>query len=168
VHVKRLLFLATGLIAIGSSVSAVYAQGTTTVVMTNFAFTPSDVRVSGRSTWTLENPSGAPHNVHIEGNGMSMDVKPDGPVAAGTNYTGTVSLPPGNYTIWCPVGMHRANGMQGTLTIAAAGSAAQVPGALPRTGDAGSTIPHAAAGLVGGALLVGVGLWSRKRAHQKP
>ena len=164
---KRLLFFATGLIAIGSSVGAVYAQSTTTVVMTNFAFTPSDVTVSSRSTWTLENPSGSPHNVHIEGNGISMDVKPDGPVVAGTNFTAAVSLPPGDYIIWCPVGMHRANGMQGTLTVAAAGGAAQVPGALPRTGDGESTVPLAAAGVVGGALLLGAGLWSRRRANQR-
>jgi LPXTG-motif cell wall-anchored protein len=165
--VKRLLFLATGLVAIGSSVGAAYAQATTTVVMTNFAFTPSTVTVSGRSTWTLENPSGAPHNVHIEGNGVSMDVKPDGPVVAGANFTATVTLPAGSYTIWCPVGMHRANGMEGTLTVAAAGGAAQVPRALPRTGEAESTAPLAAAGLLAGAVLIGLGLFGRRSARRR-
>jgi plastocyanin len=168
--VKRLLFLATGLLAIGTSFGTAYAQSTTTVVMTNFAFTPSNVTLSaGRSTWTLQNPSMAPHNVHIEGNGVSMDVKPDGPVTAGTDFTGTATLAPGTYVIWCPVGMHRQNGMEGTLVVAgtAAGGAAQVPGALPRTGDAGPTIPQAVMGFVAGAALIVMGLYARRRASQK-
>jgi plastocyanin len=63
-----------------------------------------------------------PHNVHIEGNGVSMDVKPDGPVAAGQTFTGTVNLQPGRYDVWCPVGNHRDQGMVGTLTVAGAGA----------------------------------------------
>jgi plastocyanin len=162
---KRLVLVAAGLIAIGSTFGVAYAQSTTTVVLTNFMFTPSSVNVSaGRSTWTLQNPSAAPHNLHIEGNGVSMDVKPDGPVAAGQNFTGAVTLAPGTYTIWCPVGMHRANGMEGTLTVAAAGAgaAAQVPGALPRTGDVGT--PLTGAGLALGGLLITLGFLARRRS----
>jgi LPXTG-motif cell wall-anchored protein len=159
------MLLAAMVLAFGATASAVQAQSTTTVVMTNFAFTPSSVTVSGgRSTWTLQNPSQAPHNVHIEGNGVSMDVKPDGPVTAGTNFTGAVTLAPGTYTIWCPVGQHRQAGMEGTLVVAAAGAAAQVPGALPRTGDADSASIFAAVGLLAGAVLVFGGLALRRRA----
>jgi LPXTG-motif cell wall-anchored protein len=57
--------------------------------------------------------------------------------------------------------------MEGTLRVAAAGGAAQVPGALPRTGDAEPTVPLAVSGLLGGALLIGIGLWSRRAATRK-
>ncbi|MDQ3810658.1 MAG: plastocyanin/azurin family copper-binding protein, partial [Chloroflexota bacterium] len=126
---------AAGLLAIGYGAAAVYAQSLTTVVLTEFALNPNNITVSaGSSRWTLQNAGTFPHNVHIEGNGIALDVKPDGPVPAGQTFTGTVNLAPGTYDVWCPVGQHRERGMVGVLTVAgaAAGAAAQVPGALPR------------------------------------
>ncbi|HEY3057999.1 MAG TPA: plastocyanin/azurin family copper-binding protein [Chloroflexota bacterium] len=163
-----LVLLATGLLTIGASaVGVAYAQTAATVVMTEFQFNPANMVVSaGASRWTLQNGGQFPHNVHIEGNGVSMDVKTDGPVASGQNFTGTVNLQPGRYDVWCPVGMHRQNGMVGVLTVAgaAAGGAAQVPGALPRTGDADSILPFGAAGLLVGLSLLGAGVLIRRRA----
>ncbi len=159
-----LVLLAAGLLAIVPTFGVVYAQATTTVTMQEFSFTPSALTAGGTSRWTLTNAGQFPHNVHIEGNGVSMDVKPDGPVAGGENFSGTVNLQPGRYDIWCPVGNHRERGMVGTLTVAgaAAGGAAQVPGALPRTGDADSTLPLAAAGSIIALALIGTGLFLRR------
>jgi plastocyanin len=159
--------VAAGLLTIGGGAAAVYAQSAATVVMTEFAFNPDRMVVSaGRDTFTLQNAGQFPHNVHIEGNGIAVDVKPDGPIAGGESFTGAVTLAPGTYDVWCPVGNHRERGMVGTLTVAgvAAGGAAQLPRALPRTGDADPGLPIAEAGLLGGLLLVGAGWLVRRRA----
>jgi plastocyanin len=161
-----LALVAVGLLTIGGGAAAVYAQSTSTVVMAEFTFNPDRMVVSaGRDTFTLRNAGQFPHNVHIEGNGVALDVKPDGPVAGGQTFTGAVTLSPGTYDVWCPVGNHREQGMVGTLTVAgtAAGGAAQVPTALPRTGDADAGLPLGQAGLLGGLLLVGLGWFVRRR-----
>jgi LPXTG-motif cell wall-anchored protein len=162
-----LLLAAAGVLTIGSGAAAVYAQSTATVVMQEFSFTPSRIVVSaGRDTFALQNTGQFPHNVHIEGNGVSLDVKPDGPVAGGESFSGAVILPAGTYDIWCPVGSHRDRGMVGTLTVAgtASGGAAQTPRALPRTGGADTDLPLAQAGILGGLLLLGAGWLARRRA----
>jgi plastocyanin len=162
-----LLLAAAGVLTIGSGAAAVYAQSTATVVMQEFSFNPGRMVVSaGRDTFTLENSGRFPHNVHIEGNGVSLDLKPDGPVPGGESFSGAVNLPAGTYDIWCPVSNHREQGMTGTLTVAgtAAGGAAQVPTALPRTGDADPGLPVGQAGMVGGLLLLGAGWFVRRRA----
>jgi LPXTG-motif cell wall-anchored protein len=162
------ILVAAGLLTIGGGAAAVYAQSTTTVVMDEFSFTPDRMVVAaGRDTFALQNSGRFPHNVHIEGNGVSVDVKPDGPVAGGDSFSGAVTLAPGAYDVWCPVGNHREQGMIGTLTVAgaAAGGAAQVPAALPRTGDADASQTVAQAGIVGGLLLVGAGWIVRRRAR---
>jgi len=160
-----LMLVAAGLLTITGGAAAVYAQSTTTVVMAEFTFTPDQMVVpAGRDTFVLQNTGQFPHNVHIEGNGVSVDVSPD-PIAGGSSFTGAVTLAPGTYDVWCPVSNHRDRGMVGTLTVAgvAAGGAAQVPRALPRTGDADASLLIAQIGIVGGLLLVGGGLYVRRR-----
>jgi plastocyanin len=160
-----LLVVAVGLLTIGGGAKAVYAQSTTTVVMDEFTLTPDHMVVpAGRDTFALQNTGRFPHNVHIEGNGISADVKPDGPVAGGESFSGAVTLAPGAYDVWCPVGNHREQGMIGTLTVSgqAAGGAAQVPLALPRTGDADASALVTQASVAGGLLLV-VGGWIVRR-----
>jgi LPXTG-motif cell wall-anchored protein len=178
-----ILLVAAGLLVIGGGAAAVYAQTTSTVGMREFEFDPANLTVSpGRVTFTLNNEGQFPHNLHIEGNGMSLDVKPDGPVAGGDSFTGAVTLPAGTYDTWCPVGNHRERGMVGELTVAGAGGAAapaapaapaarpaagapaQVPSALPRTGDASNGLPLASAGVAVGLVLVAGGLFLRRRA----
>ena len=58
--------------------------------------------------------------------------------------------------------------MVGTLTVAgtAGAGAAQVPTALPRTGDADAGWPIGQAGILGGLLLAVGGLWMRRRARR--
>jgi plastocyanin len=168
-NVRRLglVLLAAGVLSIGLGASALYAQSVTTVVLREFSFAPDRMVVSaGQSSWTLQNAGQFPHNVHVEGNGVAMDVKTDGPVAGGGSFTGSVNLAPGTYQVWCPVGNHREQGMVGMLTVAgaAAGGAAQVPGALPRTGDAESALPLGALAVVGGLALVSLGWYARRRS----
>ena len=72
---------------------------------------------------------------------------------------GAPMLQPGSYQVWCPVDGHRDRGMVGTLTVAAAaaGGAAQVPSALPRTGEADAGLPLGPIGIAAGLLLIGLG-----------
>jgi plastocyanin len=164
-----LLMVAAGLLVIGAGAAAVYAQASSTVVMREFEFVPAALRASpGRVTFTLQNTGMFPHNLHIEGNGVSVDVKPDSPVAGGESFTGAVTLPAGTYETWCPVDAHRDRGMVGTLTVAAAGggggAAVQVPAALPRTGEAETGLPIAPASVATGLLLITGGVFLRRRA----
>ena len=161
-----LVVLATAVLTIGLGAGVAYAQATTTVVMREFSVTPSAMNAGGTTRGTLQNAGQFPHNVHIEGNGVSMDVKPDGPVPGGQSFSGTVNLAPGRYDVWCPVGNHREQGMVGTLTVAGAagGVGAQVPSALPRTGDADAIMPIGVVALLAGLGLLGGGWLLRRRA----
>jgi plastocyanin len=77
-------------------------------------FTKTELTASaGKITVKFDNPASIPHGVTIEGNGV--DAASD--VVTGSNTSLTVDLKPGKYTFYCPVGDHRAEGMQGTLTV---------------------------------------------------
>jgi plastocyanin len=72
---------------------------------------PTDLSASaGSVTIDLVNESDVPHAVEIEGKGESETV-------TGANTELTVDLEAGEYTFYCPVGNHRAEGMEGTLTV---------------------------------------------------
>lgn len=62
----------------------------------------------------MANPSDVPHAVVIEG---GQDDKPGDTVGKDGTSTASAKLEPGKYTYYCPVGGHRAAGMEGTLTV---------------------------------------------------
>ena len=67
---------------------------------------------AGEVTIDYTNDSGLPHNVTLEDvDGGATDTIESG----STNVT--VSLEAGEYTFFCSVGDHRANGMEGTLVV---------------------------------------------------
>jgi plastocyanin len=67
---------------------------------------------AGEVTIEYTNDSGLPHNVTLEDvDGGATDTIESG----STNVT--VSLEAGEYTFFCSVGDHRANGMEGTLVV---------------------------------------------------
>ncbi|MDO8185048.1 plastocyanin/azurin family copper-binding protein [Conexibacter sp. JD483] len=72
---------------------------------------------AGDVTITLDNPSGnqAPHAIEIEGNGVERASGTIEPGSAPASVT--ANLRPGTYTFYCPVGDHREEGMEGTLTV---------------------------------------------------
>ena len=77
------------------------------------SFDPKDLSAdAGEVTLTMANPDGntMPHAVALEDDSGEV-VQPGG--------TSTVSadLQPGTYTFFCPVGDHRQEGMEGTLTV---------------------------------------------------
>ena len=82
------------------------------------SFDPKTLKAdAGTVTITMDNPSAdsQPHAVSIEGPG---GVSAAGEIAQpGSASEVTLKLKPGKYTFFCPVGNHRAAGMEGTLTV---------------------------------------------------
>ena len=66
---------------------------------------------AGEIEITYDNPSPVPHAFAIDGQDVETEE-----VTGGT-ATVTADLEPGEYTFYCPVGSHRAAGMEGTLTV---------------------------------------------------
>jgi plastocyanin len=68
---------------------------------------------AGSVTIKLVSESDTPHAVEVEGNGVEEESE----TITGGETELTVDLEAGEYTYYCPVGMHRQNGMEGTLTV---------------------------------------------------
>jgi uncharacterized cupredoxin-like copper-binding protein len=74
---------------------------------------PSYAATAGAITITYENEGQIEHTLLIDGvSGFELDVK-----AHGDTDTGTVTLKPGSYTLYCGMPGHRAAGMHATLTV---------------------------------------------------
>lgn len=165
-----LSLVAIALLALTVGVTA--AQGTTvevTMTTTEFKFDPSELNVTAGAevTFNVTNSGQFPHNVTF--------VAPDGTetklfeanVAPGTSATGKFTFSTaGDWKMYCPVGQHEAQGMVGTVHVAAAATAsggaattASTPTSLPTTG--GNALPYLAAGAL---VLIGAGLWLRRTA----
>jgi uncharacterized cupredoxin-like copper-binding protein len=90
---------------------------TVTFTETEFKITTASTSLpAGSYTFNVENKGSFPHDLHI--------ATPDGSeigatsvIQPGSSATLQVSLKAGSYTIWCAVDTHRAQGMQGTLTV---------------------------------------------------
>jgi plastocyanin len=75
---------------------------------------PSELSApAGSVSIELVNESSVPHAVEVEGNGVEEESE----TVTGANTTLTVDLEAGEYTFYCPVGNHRQQGMEGTLTV---------------------------------------------------
>jgi uncharacterized cupredoxin-like copper-binding protein len=69
---------------------------------------------AGTVTLKMSNPSGLPHAIAVEGNGVDKD---GSTVQKGGTSTVTVKLKAGTYDFYCPVDGHRGAGMEGKLTV---------------------------------------------------
>jgi plastocyanin len=82
------------------------------------SFDPKTLKAkAGTVTITMDNPSAdsQPHAVSVEGPG-GVDASGE-VVQPGNTSEVTLKVKPGTYTFFCPVGSHRAAGMEGTLTV---------------------------------------------------
>jgi plastocyanin len=81
------------------------------------AFSPKTLTAkAGTVTLKLDNPgaNSLPHAISVEGQGVDQA----GTIAQpGATSSVTVKLKPGVYTFYCPVGSHRAQGMEGRHTV---------------------------------------------------
>lgn len=69
---------------------------------------------AGTVEFELTNDGSMPHDITIEG--VNGD-QPLASVEAGESATGSAELEPGEYTVYCSVGNHRASGMEATLVV---------------------------------------------------
>jgi plastocyanin len=158
-------FLFAGALLTGAAVTA-FAQAAQTfnVRLSNFmiAGAPAQVRAGAPLAFNAT-AMGFPHNLAIDGNGV--DLRPSTPNLMETSGTVTfAALQPGTYTLYCPVGMHRANGMQVSFTVVAGAANLPVSGGglrLPLTGGFGLSGGLALAGLASAAA----GTFMRRRSR---
>jgi plastocyanin len=89
-------------------------EGSIEVGMVEFAFEPPDptIEEDGQVSIELTNDGEFPHAMTIEETGDSSEE-----VQGGQSTTLEADLDSGEYTIFCPVGDHRAQGMEGTLSV---------------------------------------------------
>ena len=158
-----LLAVGVGLHVVGLGAGVVQAQQAQTVSLTEFQFAPARLTAAAGQpvSWTFTNDGQFQHDFRVQVGGQTIDAVPgDGNIMAGQSATLTFTFTtPGTFEFWCPVGQHRERGMVGTLTVVAAGAAApaQVPSALPRTGELPPTTAGLLAGIAGfGALAMGL------------
>jgi uncharacterized cupredoxin-like copper-binding protein len=100
-----------------SSAGASDTAGTTVTAEEGdfFITLSSDTLSAGTYTFTVQNTGKASHSLKIEGPG-GVDVTSD-TVQGGESTTMTVTLQAGDYEVYCPIGNHRAMGMDTTLTV---------------------------------------------------
>jgi plastocyanin len=83
---------------------------------TDFALDPDDVTAkAGTVVFKATNDGDTIHNLEVEGNGVEEELPQD--LSPGDSGALTVDLEPGDYTMYCPVGDHREQGMEGTVTV---------------------------------------------------
>jgi plastocyanin len=86
-----------------------------TISETEFALDPADPTVkAGELTITAVNDGNTVHNLEVEGNGVE-EITDD--LDPGQSGELTLDLEPGSYEIYCAIGSHADQGMEGTLTV---------------------------------------------------
>jgi plastocyanin len=89
---------------------------TVTVSLVDFDIELSETSLTaGAYTFVVEQDGRSPHALAIEGPGVS-EVSSTIP-AGGPSEELMVTLEPGTYELWCPVGNHRALGMVLTIEV---------------------------------------------------
>jgi uncharacterized cupredoxin-like copper-binding protein len=87
---------------------------------TEFALDPTNVEVEGPGTYTFRfvNDGGAVHALEVDGHGIEEETEE---IQPGESAELTVDLTEsGEYELYCPVGNHRDQGMEGTLVVGGA------------------------------------------------
>jgi uncharacterized cupredoxin-like copper-binding protein len=100
------------------------ASGAVKLSETEFKITPADVPVekTGKVTFEVANDGKIDHALEVEG--PNGEVETD-TIPAGQSATLEVDLSKaGTYEMYCPIGNHRAMGMEGQVSVAGGGSGA--------------------------------------------
>lgn len=100
----------------GEETTTGVASQTISISATDFAFTPSTVTVDAPGTYTfdLTNDGGTDHAIEIEGQGSE---ERSDTVSPGESASVTIDLESGTYEMYCPIDGHKAQGMEGEITV---------------------------------------------------
>jgi uncharacterized cupredoxin-like copper-binding protein len=91
-------------------------QGTSVdVTLTEMSIDMPKEIPEGPVTFKVTNQGQMAHNFEITGN--NVDKKFDNDLKPGESNTMDISLDAGNYSVFCPVGMHASAGMRTSLTV---------------------------------------------------
>ena len=92
------------------------ASQTVSITATDFAFSPSTVTVDAPGTYTFEltNDGATDHAIEIEGQGSE---ERSDTVSPGESASVTIDLQSGTYEMYCPIDGHKAQGMEGEITV---------------------------------------------------
>ena len=108
---------------------------TVTITLTEFSITPSSLSVplGEPVTFIVTNTGGAQHNleVELEAQGIEQRLFDTNLMPGETRQATFTFTAPGQWIMYCPVGNHRALGMQGTISVAQA--ATPTPTVAPTT-----------------------------------
>jgi plastocyanin len=93
------------------------SSGKVPVTLSDFKIQPDNLEAEKPETVTyvVTNKGNTEHALEIEGNGIEEETDT---LQAGDVGELTVTLKPGTYEMYCPIDDHRAQGMEGTLTVA--------------------------------------------------
>ena len=107
------------------------------IVETDFALDPAEASVGTAGTTTIRvvNRGQVTHALEVEGQGVEEET---GSIAPGESAELTVELEEGEYELYCPIGNHREQGMEGTLVVGA-GAAGGADTGESETDDNGKT-----------------------------
>ena len=70
---------------------------------------------AGKQSFQIENAGKEMHSLEIEGNGIHEGI--ESPLSRGSRAGLEIDLPPGTYTVYCPVEDHRQRGMTLQVTV---------------------------------------------------
>ena len=111
-----------GVRAVDEADEASVASGSasTAVSLTEFAVSPGAISVAAGGLLSVTNDGSAVHDLTVEG----TDLMSDHLEAGGATTFDVSSLEPGTYTVYCSIAGHREAGMEATLTVGGAVTAA--------------------------------------------
>jgi uncharacterized cupredoxin-like copper-binding protein len=93
--------------------------GTVDVHLSEYAIKMPDTLPAGPTTFVVHNDGNKVHSFRIEGPGLSSDTILAKPVPPQETENLQVTLQPGEYKVYCPVGSHEVKGMKMTLKVTA-------------------------------------------------
>ena len=107
----------------GSSDEASQEEGspiqTIQISLKEFSITPATITAEEAGTYELEvkNDGQFPHALDIEADDGEAET---GNIEPGQSKTISVTLPAGNHEMYCPIGNHRDQGMEGAIDVGGA------------------------------------------------
>jgi len=115
-HVLSFLFaLLLGLTALEVCAQADKAASPVEVRLSEYSIDMPHTLPAGPTSFLVRNEGKKNHSFKIEGPGITgMLEKPIGP---GATSTLTLTLQPGDYKVYCPIGSHETKGMTMTLKV---------------------------------------------------